>query len=184
MPAVWGQKYLDKLGLESWEQLEWLAKRALEEKDREREAGQESRPAGKVTDHDEEERHPRTRPRRQTIVKTKVRKTACNETQNEHQTGAPANKDSHDGMSEARSVDDSADADDVESSDRDKSESTGPEVSQATGSGDTTSSDDSGTTHQEADLKKDVDVDMDEVKLAMEALVVQRPQELPFGFAP
>ncbi|RSL46298.1 hypothetical protein CEP54_013920 [Fusarium duplospermum] len=176
MPPVWGKKYLDELGLESWEQLAEMAKRALEEKDREWEAEVESRrlaqrhapprkAAGKVANHEEEGRHTGTR----RIAKAKVRKAAPNEVQHKHQTVAPTNQDSHDGMSKARSVDDSTDADNVESSGRDKSESAGLEISPATGSGDSTSSDDSGTTRQEASLKRDVDVDMNERKTAIEA---------------
>lgn len=86
-------------------------------------------------------------------------------------------------MSEIRSVHDPPDVNDAESSSGNKSESTGPEDCHATGSGDTTSSDDSGTTHQEATPERDVDVDMDEQKMVLTAQIVQQPQVLPCRLA-
>lgn len=74
----------------------------------------------------------------------------------------PSDQDSLGGMSEIRSVHDPPDVSDAESSSGNKSESTEPEDCHATGSGDITSSDDSGTTHQEATPERDVGVDMDE----------------------
>ncbi|UPK97807.1 hypothetical protein LCI18_008742 [Fusarium solani-melongenae] len=119
MPPVWGEKYLKKLGLESWEQLEWLAKQKLEQDDREwkakigRETNQEVRtqrhaPQQKATSKvisNNEETPSRRRRRRRRIIKAK---------QEHHQAPAPAshaplhNPDDEqgpDGMSR-RSVDD------------------------------------------------------------------------------
>ncbi|KAI8656710.1 hypothetical protein NCS56_01275800 [Fusarium sp. Ph1] len=164
MPPIWGKKYLEELGLESWEQVEKMAEQALQEKDRQWDAEAESRRNQNTAQ--------RTHPRLWRINKTKVRKTARNEAQHEHQTVAstshdlslslPGDRDSLGGMSEIRSVHDSPNVNDAESSSGDKSESTGPEDCHTTDSGDTTSSDDSGTTHQEATPERDVDVDMDE----------------------
>lgn len=43
MPPIWGEKYLERLGLESWEQAEKLAEQALQEKAREWDAEAELR---------------------------------------------------------------------------------------------------------------------------------------------
>lgn len=43
MPPIWGKKYLEDLGLESWEQVEKMAEQALQEKDRQWGAEAESR---------------------------------------------------------------------------------------------------------------------------------------------
>ncbi|KAJ3457474.1 hypothetical protein MRS44_014615 [Fusarium solani] len=74
--------------------------------------------------------------------------------------------------SEVRSVDNSSDADDVESSSGDESDYAVSGVSHPTRAGDTTSSDDSCTAHQEATPERDVDVDMDERKISMTAQIV------------
>lgn len=43
MPPIWGEEYLEELGLESWEQVEKMAEQALQEKDRQWDAEAESR---------------------------------------------------------------------------------------------------------------------------------------------
>lgn len=96
----------------------------------------------------------------------------------------PGDQYSLGGMSKIRSVHDSPDVNDNESSSGDKSESAGPEVCHATGSGGTTSSDDSGTTHQEATPERNVDVDMDKPKISITAQIIRQPQMFPFRFAP
>ncbi|KAM6515992.1 hypothetical protein FALCPG4_014183 [Fusarium falciforme] len=117
-----------------------MAEQALQKKVRQWDAEAESRrnqntaqrrtpprkAADKVTSRNEEEKRPRTHPRLRRINKTKVRKTARNEAQHEHQTVAPNSYDlppslpgdqaSLGGMSEIRSVHDPPDVNDAESS--------------------------------------------------------------------
>ncbi|EEU46505.1 uncharacterized protein NECHADRAFT_79175 [Fusarium vanettenii 77-13-4] len=185
MPPVWGKKYLMELGLESWEQLEKLAKQKLKQDDRDWEAkvahelSQEStqeattqrhvarrKAKGKVISYNEEIPTP-PRPRR--IIKIKVPKRSHNEAQQEHhQAPGPASagdEQDSDGMS-VRSIDDELpNAEDLEFLDDEgnEPEPTGSEASFASGSEDIPMSDtsDSDTSSPEATPDRDLGIDLD-----------------------
>ena len=75
-------------------------------------------------------------------------------------------------MSEILSVEDSPDTDNIESSSGGESDSAVSEVSYPAGTGNTMSSDDSGTTHPKATPDRDVDVEIDESRMALTAKII------------